>query len=57
MDIPKIDPETLWNDQKSDSMISPVYESDVNKNRSLKSTLKILSRKSKKLLRYGKYLN
>ena len=57
MDIPKIDPETLWNDQKSDSMISPVYESDVNENRWLKSTLKILSRKSKKLLRYGKYLN
>ena len=44
-EIPKTDVEAVLNEQKTESVIGTVYESVVNKNHWLKSTLKILSRK------------
>ena len=44
-EIPKTEAEAVLNEQKTESVIGTVYESVVNKNQWLKSTLKILSRK------------
>lgn len=44
-EIPKTEAEAVLNEQKTESVIGTVYESVVNKNHWLKSTLKILSRK------------
>ena len=55
-DLPKIDPKTVINDQKVDSIIDPAYKAVVNKISPLKSNLNNFSRKSKILLRYWKLL-
>lgn len=44
-EIPKTEAEAVLNEQKTESVIDTVYESVVNKNDWLKSTLKILFRK------------
>ena len=44
-EIPKTEAEAVLNEQKTESVIDTVYESVVNKNDWLKSTLKILLRK------------